>query len=147
MGLITRLNQHSRNQAFVKVEDDEGHTVGGPSLLPALSSSQYPFAPFLRIRLPSSWRSSDLSSRIFRIPRSRRFLRRRKLSLFCSTSAIRRLSSMHFLRYASSTDGGSVGGMVPAATARRDRLLAVFFDACSPVLVALLGDILLCRRK
>lgn len=47
--------------------------------------------------------------------------------MFCSTSAIRRLSSIHFLRYASSTDGGRDGGIVPAATVRRERLLAVFF--------------------
>ena len=34
---------------------------------------------------------------------------------------------MHFFLYASSTDGGKVGGIAPAATARRERLLAVFF--------------------
>ncbi len=82
-------------------------TVGGGLVLLSDSSTLY------SILFSSCSRSIARSRRSFMIARFTRVFRRRAASLFASTSLMRRFNSIHFLWYASSTDGGRLLFCVP----------------------------------
>lgn len=84
---------------------DHLRTVGGGLGLPSESST------FVLVRFANCSSRKARSRRSFSMPRCMRARRTEAAVLASSTSFMRCLSWIHFLRYDSSTEGGSVGGI------------------------------------
>ena len=80
-------------------------TVGGESLLSSLSASTAPSTSALGMRALMASSSTARSMRIFLTCRASRARRSTRWSVSACTSVMRRRSSTHLMRYASSTEG------------------------------------------